>query len=102
MRVFNLTDKPIEYRGRAIPANGGSLEYADLSFIPNRDMRLVEKRVLSFGDLPNWWVSQRAEKQRVAAPPPKPVQKVSVSMSDKVTVRDEVKVEPKPEKQYRK
>ena len=102
MKVFNLTDKPIEYRGRSIPANGGSLEYADLSFIPNRDMRLVEKRVLSFGDLPNWWLSMRAEKQKISAPPPKPVQKASVSVVEKVTVRDEVKFEPKTEKQYRK
>lgn len=98
MKVFNLTDKPIEYRGRSIPANGGSLEYADLSFIPNRDMRLVEKRVLSFGDLPNWWLSLRAEMARKPAPKPaptkaKPAEKAYVSVADKVAVQDEVKTE---------
>lgn len=100
MKVFNLTDKPIEYRGRSIPANGGSIEYADLSFIPNRDMRLVEKRVLSFGDLPNWWLSQRAEQAKKPAPKPaaqaqpvKKPEKAYVSVADKVAVQDEVKVE---------
>jgi hypothetical protein len=92
MKVFNLTDKPIEYRGRSIPSSGGSLEYADLSFIPNRDMRLVEKRVLSFGDLPSWWLSLRAEQSK------KPAPKKIVNIVEKIVVKDEVK----PEKPFRR
>jgi len=35
MRVFNLTDHPVDYRGFTLSPNGGSAEFHELdSFIP--------------------------------------------------------------------
>ena len=53
MRVFNLTDQRVDYRGKVIPPYG-SEEY-DLGFIPDRDKTLEKKGMLAFGALPKWW-----------------------------------------------
>jgi hypothetical protein len=63
MRVYNLSDKEVTYRGRPIPANGGHLDYPGLSFIPDRDRKLETKRVLAFGSLPAWFEREQATKQ---------------------------------------
>lgn len=64
MLVFNLTAGPVYYRGRPIPPDGGSLEFADMSYVPTRDMALQENKVLAFGKLPDWWMFlQEAKKQ---------------------------------------
>lgn len=65
MLVYNLTSKPIHYRGRPIPPNGGSRDYQDLDdggYIPNRDLKLETDKVLAFGKLPDWWAAQQAMK----------------------------------------
>lgn len=59
MRVFNLTEKPLDYRGRTIPPDGGYLDFPDMDFIPDRDLRLQQERILSFGRLPHWFETQR-------------------------------------------
>lgn len=59
MRVYNLTKKPLDYRGKMLPPEGGSLEYPELDvFVPNRDRELETKRMISFGSLPLWWVRE--------------------------------------------
>lgn len=63
MRVFNLTDQRVDYKGRTI-APYGSDEF-DLSFIPDRDRGLEKARILAFGALPKNW--------RRPQPPPEPV-----------------------------
>lgn len=63
MLVFNLGMTELVYRGRTIPPNGGALDYADLSFIPDRDRA---NRLLSFGSLPKGW--KRAEPKVIEAP----------------------------------
>lgn len=53
MRVFNLTDQRVDYRGKLIPPYG-SEEY-DLDFIPDRDRQLEKSKMLAFGAIPKWW-----------------------------------------------
>lgn len=60
MLVFNTSSKEITYRGKPIPADGGSLEYPGLIFIPNRDRELEVNHLLSFGALPAWFLRQKA------------------------------------------
>lgn len=88
MKVFNLTDKDIDYRGHLLKAYG-SREYPDLSFIPNRDMTLQDAKVLSFGSLPVGW----------APPAPKPEPEtprvIAVKEADLVPQKEDVKVEVK-------
>ena len=62
MLVFNLTDKPLNYRGILLGADGGSHDFRDMEFIPNRDLLLERKRVLAFGTLPDWWIHARHAK----------------------------------------
>lgn len=66
MRVFNLTSEEVTYKGRKIPPNGGSIDYLDLTFIPNRDRELEAGKVLAFGCLPPWWHQQEAMKKTVS------------------------------------
>ena len=55
MKVYNLTEMTLDYRGYKIPPNGGWVEIPDLTFIPDRDKRLEKEKYLSFGSLPSWW-----------------------------------------------
>lgn len=60
MRVYNLSKQPVDYRGHTIPPNGGSAEYPDLDkFLPARDKKLEQEKILSFGSLPSWWVQEQ-------------------------------------------
>lgn len=59
MRVYNLTDRPIEYRGRTIQPSGGFVEFHDLTFIPDRDLKLQTDKVLAFGVLPTWFETKQ-------------------------------------------
>jgi len=61
MRVYNLTTDVVVYKGRQIPPNGESLEFGDLSFVPNRDLALENARVISFGRLPDWWSATKVK-----------------------------------------
>jgi hypothetical protein len=70
MRVFNLSSKTIDYRGKHISPGGGYEDYPDMTFVPDRDLALESSRVLAFGKLPNWWL---VEKSLQAAPAPTPV-----------------------------
>lgn len=108
MKVFNLTDKTVVFRGRPIPPNGGFVEIpgAD-SFVPDRDLRLSMAKVLSFGSLPKWWLDERRkqvgdamqavrEKTSAVAQAPKPSpepKKTFISVSDAPKVSDSVKTD---------
>jgi hypothetical protein len=85
VKVYNLTDRTIDYRGRLIPANGGWVEMPELTYIPDRDLRLAEARYLAFGSLPDWWH------------PPNliPVERITLKVSDDVKVEDAVEVKSK-------
>ena len=65
MRVYNLSQGEITYKGKKIPPNGGSAEFQDLTFIPNRDLALQDAKILAFGSLPKWWKVEQALKATV-------------------------------------
>jgi hypothetical protein len=77
MKVFNLTDQRVDYRGKLIQPYG-SEEY-DLTFIPDRDRALEKNGILSFGALPKWW---RKPEQRSPAPEPGRVVEARKETSD--------------------
>jgi hypothetical protein len=62
MLVYNLTQRPVVYKGKPIPPDGGSLEFGDMDFIPTRDRDLETAKILSFGSLPRWWTAAKASK----------------------------------------
>jgi hypothetical protein len=97
MKVFNLTSHPLDFHGRIIAPNGGHLEYPELNtFVPTRDMKLEEQRIIAFGALPAWWVKEHQEM-------PKPAHKrVTAKVVDVVAVSDEVKTVSKDEKYSQK
>lgn len=82
MRVFNLTDQTVDYRGRHIQAYG-SVEITDISFIPNRDRFLADRGMLAFGNLPVGW---KKPEPKMVVPPPAPVETVKVKLSETVKV----------------
>ena len=94
MLVYNLTSKVITYKGRKIPVNGGSVNIPTLSFIPTRDLELETARVLSFGKLPKWWLTEQALKAvAVAVSVPKEVEhKKPILLETPVTVEDKSSV----------
>lgn len=87
MKVFNLTSHPLDFHGRVIGPNGGSLDYPELdSFLPSRDKKLEEQRILSFGFLPSWWVMEHAARPKVAH------KRVTVKVEDSSTPADAASV----------
>jgi hypothetical protein len=87
VRVYNLTDQPLEYRGRTLPPLGGSFDFQELdSFVPDRDKELAKNKVVSFDTLPQWWKDQR--RQATNAP------RASVRLIDKVAVEDVAETKP--------
>lgn len=94
MRVYNLTDGVIIYRRRPIPSRGGSLEYSDLTTVPDRDRRLEEKKILAFGSLPKWYLEKQAAPTEVKAAD-------KVVVADKVTISTESSKEDK-QKSFKK
>ena len=96
MRVYNLSQKEVVYKGKRIPPNGGSVEVQGMSFIPDRDLALQEARVLAFGKLPKWWEMDKALMTVSApAPAPAPKKKVEPAAEKKIvlTVEDHVKTD---------
>jgi hypothetical protein len=72
MKVFNLTEKMIDYRGKTLPP-GGSQEFPELDvFVPTRDRELERQHVLAFGELPSWWKLERDLSQPATSPPSVP------------------------------
>lgn len=62
MRVFNLTGKDLHFRKSVLPANGGYKDFPELdSFIPDNDKELAEAKVISFEELPKWWIAKKKE-----------------------------------------
>lgn len=89
MKVFNLTSKPLAYRGQILAPNGGSSEFRELDvFISDRDWTLVANKVIAFNALPVWWATEREARTR------KP--RVILRVGDKVTVLDDFTVHKKP------
>lgn len=87
MKVYNLTTHPVDFHGRVIPPNGGALDYPELDrFLPTRDKKLEEEKLLSFGFLPTWWQKEHEEH-------PKPAhQRVTIKVSDASSIHDEITV----------
>lgn len=81
MKVFNLTERYIDYRRKVLPPYG-SQDY-DMDFIPDRDLGLQKAGVLAFGSLPPGWsrpVVVQAPEAVVNTAPPVPVKVVPVSV----------------------
>lgn len=86
MRIYNLRTEIIVYRRRSIPANGGYVDFPELTFIPDRDLQLATDKVLSFGSLPQWWVvEQEMKRPRMAAKATEP-KSVPLPLPKKVEV----------------
>lgn len=88
MLIFNLTQQPIEYRGRTIPPNGGSIDLP-LTFVPDRDRKLEEAKKLSFGRLPGWWHLE--QQMKTVLPPVAPAPRKTVRVADEPAVAEQVK-----------
>lgn len=93
MKVFNLTDKHIDYRGKTMRAYG-SEEYPDLVHVPNRDLLLQEEGLLAFGKLPKGWEKPQP-KAVVEVAPAAPVVAAPVDAAP-AKVMDVPKVEAPP------
>jgi hypothetical protein len=70
MKVYNVTDAALSFRGKEIPPGQG-LDFPELDrFLPDRERAMVAKRVIAIGQLPAWYTVKRA----VPTSSPKPVQ----------------------------
>jgi len=93
VKVFNLTDKHVDYRGRTMPGYGMS-EHADLKHVPDRDLALQDAGILAFGSLPKGW----SKPEPVPEPTPDELAMKEVpakKASDVVKLEETVKVEVK-------
>jgi hypothetical protein len=88
VKIYNLTDGIIDYKGRLIPPNGGWVEISDLVFIPDRDKKL-DGKYLAFGELPSWWHPPNL------IPINKDEEKLELKVEDNVTTDDGVKIDSK-------
>jgi hypothetical protein len=62
--VYNLKDYPLTYRDRVIPPNGGYHNFPELDdFVPDRDKKLAENKVIGLGSLPKWWIASQKAKE---------------------------------------
>lgn len=95
MLVYNLTDRPLSFRGVMLSPDGGSFNFKDVKLLPTRDLELVKKRVIALNSLPQWWLDEKALKS-VSTPeaPPAP-QKVEEKVQ--VPAQEEKKIEEKHE-----
>lgn len=60
MRVFNLTGSTLVYRGKSL-APGVGADFPELNtFIPDRDKKMAEAKVISFNTLPRWYSDKKA------------------------------------------
>lgn len=75
MRVYNLTPRALEYRGKTLVPGGGA-EFPKLKPSP-RDEGLVHARVISLDSLPAWYLDQRARAQKAKKAPTPTVKKSS-------------------------
>lgn len=100
MKVYNLTNKHLDYRGKTMGPYGMS-DHPDLKFVPNRDLAMAEAGMLAFGSLPKGWSRPAPVPEptpaEVAAAAKKPVvmakKPVDVIKVDE-TVKVEVKIPP--------
>lgn len=91
MRVYNLTDKHIDYRGKTMTPYGSS-DHPDLKHVPGRDLAMAEAGMLAFGSLPKGW----SKPEPVVIPEPVVEKKEEVKKAADVVKLDEtVKVEMK-------
>lgn len=101
MRVYNLTDKPLDFRGRVLPANGGSTTFPELDgFVPDRERQLEKAGVIAIGSLPVMWRPRSAPPvtkatlitSKLAVPVPTPL---PAPVYEKLAVEDTVEPETK-------
>ena len=89
MRVFNLTQNPVDFHGKLIPPDGGSLDFPDLDkFIPNADKRLEKDGMIALGYLPASW-----EMRNRTPPLPQPA-------APTLKVEEPVVEPPRPAREY--
>lgn len=70
MRVYNLTDSVLDYRGKQLAPNGGSDNFPELdSFIPDRDRLLSSRKKISFGSLPSWFLAKKSQEKQAKKVP---------------------------------
>lgn len=92
MLVFNLTTANIVYRRRSISPNGESLDFPDLSFIPDRDRLLEKQGILAFGSLPKDFQTRQAVEPALAADLP-PISVASADVPEVATPAPEMPAE---------
>jgi hypothetical protein len=74
MLVYNLTDKPLSFRGVMLSPDGGSFNFKDVKLLPARDLELVKKKVIALNGLPQWWLDERAVRAANNVPETPPAQ----------------------------
>lgn len=108
MRVYNLKSYDLHFKKAVIPANGGSKNFPELDkFISDSDKSLADAGVISFGFIPDWWVSptkivaspEPVKEQLQELQPPSDSQEVTVEsqkfMSNKQKKREQFAGSPK-------
>jgi hypothetical protein len=110
VKVFNLTNKHIDYRGKTMGPYGMS-DHPDLKHVPTRDLAMAEAGTLAFGSLPKGWKKPEptpeptpAEKAAVGKKKVEPAKKAIDVVKLEETAKVEVKVPPeaKPDKEEKK
>lgn len=107
MKVFNLTERHIDYRGKTMGPYGSS-DHPDLKHVPARDLAMAESGMLAFGSLPKGW----KKPEPVVAPAPvvekkvleakKPADVVKLEETTKVEVKIPPEAKPEAKEEHKK
>lgn len=101
MRVYNLTERDVDFHGLLIPMHGGYKDFPSLSYgdLPNRDRDLAKVGMLAFDALPAGWKPAHviaSDKEALAAARKALVTAVASAPTTTVVVSDELKIEAGP------
>lgn len=90
MKVFNLTSTVLVYRGKHLSPGSGA-EFPELDkFIPDRDKKMADAKVISFKSIPRWYVAKTSTPAPPAVPPPVPVRKVAAEAVPPLPITEEL------------
>jgi hypothetical protein len=99
VKVYNLTQKQLEFHGFSIPPNGGWREIPAMDvFVSDRDLEMAKRGVISFTNTPPAWrpanepkVVKPEKRTPVPVPPPKPAAAPAVFTVPEIEKTDDKK-----------
>jgi hypothetical protein len=96
VKVYNLTQKQLEFHGFSIPPNGGWREVPAMDvFVSDRDLEMCKRGVISFTNTPPGWRPSGEVKVTIPSKPPqrspKPVSAPAVFAVPELEKTDEKK-----------